>query len=56
MPTITNADALLIAAKDMSTALEGGVARSLETVDAVKKLMEIFKQKAQDEQIKEKET
>jgi hypothetical protein len=34
MPTITNADALLIAAKDMSTALEGGVTRS-ETQDIV---------------------
>ena len=56
MPTITNADALLIAAKDMSTALEGGVTKSLETVDAVKKLMEIFKRKAQDEKRREKES
>ena len=55
MPTITNADALLIAAKDKSTALEGGVVRSLETVDAVKKLMENFKRKAQDEKMTEKE-
>ena len=47
MPTITNADSLLQAASNMTTALQGGVAQSLETTDAIKALMEIFKKNAE---------
>jgi hypothetical protein len=47
MPTITNADSLLQAASNMSTALQGGVAQSLETTDAIEALMKIFKKNAE---------
>ena len=43
MPTITNTDALLIAAKDLQTALKGGVPQALQTTTAVRQLMKIFK-------------
>jgi hypothetical protein len=46
MPTMTNADALLKAAQDMTTAMKGGVPQSNETVDAIKALMQIFKNNA----------
>ena len=46
MPTITNADALLIAAKSMESALEKGTTQTLQTTEAVKKLMKIFQQNA----------
>ena len=35
MPTITNADAVLIAAKDLQTALKGGIPQALQTTAAV---------------------
>ena len=53
MPTITNADALLQAASDMSTALQGGVAQSLETRDAIAALMKIFKKNAEEAKLAE---
>ena len=53
MPTITNADALLIAANDMQNALKGGVPQSLQTTAAVKQLMKIFKANADAEKQKE---
>lgn len=46
MPTITNSDALLKAAQDMTTALKGGVHQSNEQADAIKMLMKIFKNNA----------
>lgn len=53
MPTITNADALLHAAKDMTTALEGGIAQTLQTKEAVKQLMQIFHENAAKAKAKE---
>ena len=46
MPTMTNSDALLKAAQDMTTALKGGVQQSNEQADAIKILMKIFKNNA----------
>ena len=56
MPTITNADALLHAAQDMTTALKGGIAQSLETKAAIEQLMQIFKQNAEKEKQIEQDT
>lgn len=53
MPTITNADALLIAGKDMQSALKGAVPQVLHTTDAVKQLMKIFKANAEAAKAKE---
>ena len=56
MPTITNADALLITAKDLQTALKGGVPQALQLTAAVRQLMEIFKANAEAAQRKEQES
>jgi hypothetical protein len=48
---MTNADALLHAAKDMHTALLGGIGQATETKAAINKLMEIFKQNAEKEKL-----
>ena len=53
MPTITNADALLTAAQDMTTALKGGVAQTSETAAAIKALLAIYKENADMEKEKE---
>ena len=55
MPTITNTDALLIAAKYLQTALKGGVPQVLQSTAAVWQLMEIFKVNAEAAQRKEHE-
>ena len=51
--TITNADALLTAAQDMTTALKGGVAQTSETAAAIKALLAIYKENADMEKEKE---
>ena len=48
MPTITNADSLLKAANDMTTALEGGIPQSSATTSAIDSLMKIFQKNADD--------
>src|SRR6056300_229844 len=53
MPTITNADALLTAAQDMTTALKGGIAQSSETAAAIKALLAIYKENADMEKEQE---
>lgn len=53
MPTTTNADALLKAAKDMSTAIKGGVAQTLDASDAIDTLMDIFQKNAEAAKAKE---
>ena len=42
IPTITNADTLLIAAQYMKSTLEKGTTQTLQTTEAVKELMQIF--------------
>ena len=56
MPNITNADALLITAKDLQTALKGGVPQALQLTAAVRQLMEIFKANAEAARRKEQES
>ena len=48
MPTTTNADSLLKAANDMTTAIEGGIPQSSETASAIDSLMKIFQKNADD--------
>ena len=47
MPTQTKADAIEEAAKDLKKALEGGIPQSNIDKEAIKKLMEIFKNNAE---------
>ena len=49
MPTLTRADSLLMAAKDMATTLLGGVATTNDTAEALSQLMNIFKTNAEKE-------
>lgn len=44
MPTMTNADALLVAAKNIGTGLSKEAVQILEMTKAVKNIMDIFKQ------------
>ena len=56
MPTTTIADALLIAAKDLQTALKGCIPQKLQTTTAVQQLMQIFKANAEASKLKEQES
>ena len=56
MPTVTNADALLIAANDLQTALKGGIPQVLQITAAVRQLMQIFKANAEAAKGKEQES
>ena len=54
MPTITSADALLIAADNLSKAIEGNIPQSNETQEAVKSLQKVFNSKAAEFEIDKK--
>ena len=53
LPTITNADALLKSAEDMTTALKGGIPQTSETTAAIQALLAIYKENANAEKEKE---
>jgi len=50
MPTITSGDALVKAAIDLKDTIEKNVSKTLETEEALKTLMQIFKTKAKTEE------
>ena len=49
MPTVTSGDALLRAAVDLKDAIEKNVSKTMQTDEAIKTLMQIFKSKAAQE-------